>query len=157
MWLTVVLSLVLIQSTFAAYSLVEEYKGENFFDGFNLVNWNEDSTFTDFVMDYNDAYSMGLINTSSTQTYIGVDHTNKVNGNQGRKSIQIMSKKNWTEALWIGDIQHMPGGLCGVWPGITILQLFFCFILLRGCSEYRTQRNKIDSVNYTIFMKMKHI
>lgn len=34
----------------------------------------------------------------------------------GRKSVRITSQKSWTHALFISDIVHMPGGICGTWP-----------------------------------------
>ena len=113
---TILTIALLVQSALSSYVLKDEFIGNTFFDNFNLLDWNEDTCFSNFVMDYNDAYSMGLINTTSNTVYIGVDHTNKVTDNKGRKAIQIRSEKNWTQALFILGLQHMPGGLCGVWP-----------------------------------------
>ncbi|TVY49978.1 putative endo-1,3(4)-beta-glucanase [Lachnellula cervina] len=49
--------------------------------------------------------------------YIGVDHSTTLSTSApGRKSVRISSKKSWTHGLFIADIAHMPGGICGTWP-----------------------------------------
>jgi beta-glucanase (GH16 family) len=39
----------------------------------------------------------------------------------GRKSVRIESKKSWNHGLFIADIAHMPGGVCGTWPALWTL------------------------------------
>ena len=116
MSLSVVLSVLLptlIHS--ASYKLVEERKGNTFFDGFNFETHG--GTFSDFILSESQAKSMGLINTTSNTAYIGTDYWNKVNSS-GRPAIQIGSKTNYTQGLLIVDISHMPFG-CGVWPALS--------------------------------------
>jgi hypothetical protein len=48
---------------------------------------------------------------------IGVDHTNIATGS-GRKSVRIESKKTYLHGLFIADMSHMPGGICGTWPAL---------------------------------------
>ena len=49
---------------------------------------------------------------------MGVDSSDNLTGKQvrGRPSIRIESKKTYQGGLFISDIQHMPGSICGVWP-----------------------------------------
>jgi hypothetical protein len=39
----------------------------------------------------------------------------------GRNSVRLVSKKSWTHGLFIADIAHMPGGICGTWPAREFL------------------------------------
>ncbi|KAG0649466.1 putative endo-1 [Hyphodiscus hymeniophilus] len=49
--------------------------------------------------------------------YMGVDNVTVLTyPGTGRKSVRISSQKSWTHGLFISDIVHMPGGICGVWP-----------------------------------------
>jgi Glycosyl hydrolases family 16 len=57
--------------------------------------------------------------------YIGVDSTNTYawenvdyagNNNLGRPSVRFQTEKTWQYGLFIADIAHMPGGICGTWP-----------------------------------------
>ena len=55
---------------------------------------------------------------------MGVDNITVLNpSGTGRKSVRITSKKTWTHGLFIADIEHMPGGICGTWPAC---ELFIC-------------------------------
>jgi len=66
---------------------------------------------------------------AGAKTYIGVDYTHTYNGSApyyningvGRPSVRIQSKKSWTHGLFIADISHMPGGICGTWPALWTL------------------------------------
>ena len=53
---------------------------------------------------------------------MGVDFRDvyDVNG-IGRRSVRISSKKKWTHGLFVADIYHMPGGICGTWPAYWLL------------------------------------
>src|SRR5271170_4539783 len=70
----------------------------------------------------------GLISAGTT-TYIGVDYTHTYNGSApyyningvGRPSVRIQSQQSWTHGLFIADITHMPGGICGTWPALWTL------------------------------------
>jgi len=42
----------------------------------------------------------------------------------GRNSVRLVSKKSWTHGLFIADIAHMPGGVCGTWPSREFLCLW---------------------------------
>ena len=51
--------------------------------------------------------------------YIGVDHTNVASG-AGRASVRVTSKKAHNHGLFILDLAHMPGGICGTWPALWV-------------------------------------
>lgn len=53
---------------------------------------------------------------------MGVDHTTTLQTNgAGRESVRISSKKTFTHGLFIADIAHMPGTICGAWPACKFL------------------------------------
>jgi hypothetical protein len=52
---------------------------------------------------------------SNDAVYLGVDHTT-MNPTGGRNSVRVASNKAYNSGLFIADISHMPGGICGVWP-----------------------------------------
>jgi hypothetical protein len=60
---------------------------------------------------------------TGSDNYIGVDYTTslKVAGGVGRGSVRIESKKTYTKGLFIVDLKHMPGGICGTWPAFWSL------------------------------------
>jgi hypothetical protein len=54
---------------------------------------------------------------NNVPAYMGVDYNTSITDmTQGRASVRIESKKNFTHGLIIPDIGHMPGGICGTWP-----------------------------------------
>ncbi|KAJ6446318.1 endo-1,3(4)-beta-glucanase [Purpureocillium lavendulum] len=100
-----------------SYNLQVSYDKTNFFESFDFLN-GEDPThgFVDYV-DQATAQQAGLIGVgqSNGSIYMGVDHTT-VNPPNGRQSVRITSKDSFTRGLFIADIAHMPGSICGVWP-----------------------------------------
>src|SRR5271163_2189760 len=69
-------------------------------------------------VDEETANTTGLIKFSDTgSVIIGVDstHTDNPSG-PGRASVRLNSTKTYTHGLFIADISHMPGGVCGTWP-----------------------------------------
>ncbi|KAL8832116.1 MAG: hypothetical protein Q9170_005013 [Blastenia crenularia] len=61
------------------------------------------------------AASQGLFSVNGGQVSFGVDHTNVASG-RGRNSIRLTSKAQYTHALVVLDLAHMPGSICGTWP-----------------------------------------
>ena len=103
---------VFIQVGLSSYQLNKTYMGKTFFDDFNFDYYRQHNTFSAF-QDKSTALSMGLINTTDTTAYIGVDHTNIVSMNSsGRPSVEMLSYHTFDEALWILNASHMPYG-CG--------------------------------------------
>lgn len=99
----------------AAYTVEDAYDSSNFFNGFNFFNGPDP---THGFVDYTDAPTANLTSLagySGNAVYLGVDHTT-VNPAGGRASVRLESTKQYTQGLFIADIQHMPGAECGVWP-----------------------------------------
>ena len=81
-------------------------------------------------VDQNTAQASGLIKSGDDgSVIIGVDSTNTYNASQpyyltngvGRPSVRITSTKKYNHGLFIADIAHMPGGVCGTWPAFWTL------------------------------------
>lgn len=72
--------------------------------------------FVDYVNE-NTAESAGLIYASGDATYIGVDHQN-VASSSGRQSVRLTSTATYTHGLFVLDLAHMPGSVCGSWPAL---------------------------------------
>ena len=67
----------------------------------------------------NSAYSSGLIRDEDGSIYMGVDHTNPAP--TGRHSVRIESKRRFMQGLFVLDMSHMPGSICGIWPAFWTL------------------------------------
>jgi hypothetical protein len=69
-------------------------------------------------MSRNSAQAAGLLfSYQNSPIYIGVDHNTVLNSaGAGRRSVRISSKRTFMHGLFISDIFHMPGGICGTWP-----------------------------------------
>ncbi|KAL8753727.1 MAG: hypothetical protein Q9199_004850 [Rusavskia elegans] len=113
-----------VPTTLAAYNLVDSYTPSNWFDKFHF--WDQKDPTNGFVQYKNlaSAAKTGLIaidNKSGTTPaiYMGVDHTTK--DPSGRASIRISSKKSYNHGLFIFDLEHSPGGICGTWPAFWLL------------------------------------
>lgn len=98
------------------YKLVDTYNSTNFFSDFTFFT-DADPTkgFVDYVS-YADAETAGLASIKGTQIYMGVDYTTLNPASPGRKSVRVTSNTAYTHGLFIADIAHMPGSICGVWP-----------------------------------------
>jgi hypothetical protein len=100
------------------YQLTEAWQGEKFLDYFKFYTGADPTN--GFVTYANQSYaeSSGLIEvTSSGSFYMGVDYKTTLSTNgPGRDSVRIESKEYYDEGLYIIDLQHMPGSVCGTWP-----------------------------------------
>jgi hypothetical protein len=57
--------------------------------------------------------------------YIGVDYASTLSpSGVGRDSVRIEGTKNYNKGLFVVDIKHMPGGICGTWPAFWSLGMF---------------------------------
>jgi len=104
----------------ASYSIVDTYTASNFFSSFNFFTGSDP---TDGFVNYqsqSSAQSLGLINTNNNQVYLGVDYTTVNPPSPGRDSVRVTSNKAYTHGLFIADIAHMPGSICGVWPAMWL-------------------------------------
>ncbi|KAL8688446.1 MAG: hypothetical protein Q9218_005648 [Villophora microphyllina] len=116
-------STILLQTASAAYTLTDAYTAANWFQSFLFFD-QADPTHG-FVQYKNlaDAAKSNLIAIDSSRStpaiYMGVDHTTK--DPAGRASIRISSKKSYNHGLFIFDIEHNPGSICGTWPAAWLL------------------------------------
>ncbi|KAI9847413.1 MAG: hypothetical protein M1837_002602 [Sclerophora amabilis] len=103
----------------SAYTLQDDYSPSDFFSQFTFFT-EPDPThgFVEYV-DESTAQGGGLIQTNSDSVYIGVDHDNQAPS--GRQSVRLTSKNSYTHGLFIADIAHFPGGICGTWPALWTL------------------------------------
>jgi hypothetical protein len=99
----------------AVYGLKDTYNAGNFFSSFSLFSGADPTGgFVNYQGSQSSAQSAGLINTNNNQVYMGVDHTSYLStSSAGRPSIRVTSNKAYTHGLFIADIAHMPGSICG--------------------------------------------
>jgi len=101
--------------TNAAYAIQDTYDSTNFFDEWSFF------TATDPTHGFVDYVSLAVANSSGLAGYanngvmLTVD-SKTVNPAGGRASTRLTSNKPYQHGLFIADIAHMPGGICGVWP-----------------------------------------
>ncbi|KAI9676571.1 MAG: hypothetical protein M1817_000730 [Caeruleum heppii] len=98
----------------AGYTIADDYTPSNFFDKFDFFNAKDPTNGFVQYIDRPTAENTGLIARNDRSIYIGVDH--KTVTSTGRASVRIGSKTSYTHGLFIADIGHMPGGICGTWP-----------------------------------------
>ena len=119
-------SLVAVSTpAYAAYSLTHNYTSANFFSEFSFFT-SPDPTHG-FVQYSNlvSAASSTLIATApraNNAVYLGVDNTNSFDPEtQGRPSVRLVSNEVFNKGLFIADISHVPGSICGVWPAFWLV------------------------------------
>ncbi|KAH7118291.1 concanavalin A-like lectin/glucanase domain-containing protein [Dactylonectria estremocensis] len=101
------------------YSLSITYDTTNFFTSFNFFNEKDPTNgFVEYV-GFETAVSEGLAGDRNGAIYMGVD-TTTVSPASGRKSVRVTSQTSFTHGLFIADIIHMPGSICGVWPAMWL-------------------------------------
>jgi len=101
--------------TNAAYAIADNYDHTNFFNEFSFFSGSDPTNGFVTFSSASAANSTGLAGYSNNAVYLGVDSTT-VNPTGGRGSVRLSSNKAYTHGLFIADIAHMPGGICGVWP-----------------------------------------
>jgi len=114
----------LVSHTHAAYTLVQDYTGAKFFEGFDFFIDPDPTDGNVQFVDMETANNTGLagmINggNATNAVYLGVDSGNITP--QGRPSIRVTSQQAFQHALVIADIAHQPGGICGTWPAFWML------------------------------------
>lgn len=121
---TVVLSAVL-PCAFAdtySYTLEATYSGSTFYDNFNFFT-DSDPThgFVQYV-DQATAVASNLVGYGQGTAKWGVDNTTVLSStSSGRPSIRLEGKDDFNHGLFLADIKHMPGSICGVWPAFWTL------------------------------------
>ncbi|KAA8643526.1 hypothetical protein EYZ11_004286 [Aspergillus tanneri] len=101
----------------AAYTLRDDY-GPSFFDKFTFFTAPDPTNGFVKYVDRQTAQNSGLISTDGS-IRMGVDSTNVAPG--GRQSVRITSNQAYDRGLFILDLDHMPGGICGTWPAFWLV------------------------------------
>lgn len=85
----------------------------NFYDEFSF--WEAADPTNGFVayQGRSAAQQQSLISGGSGSASFGVDNTT-VTPN-GRPSVRLTSNKSYQSGLFVLDVEHMPGGICGTW------------------------------------------
>lgn len=106
------------------YTLDLDYgNGSTFFSNFDfeVFGGGDDSTTQDpthgftWYVNETTARSRGYIR--DEDLYIGVDHSSVTTvANKSREAVRLRSREAFTHGLFILDLAHMPGGICGTWP-----------------------------------------
>lgn len=104
-----------VASTTSSYELVTTYNSSNFFTDFTFFTGADPTNgYVDYLT-YAEASAEGLAYiTDGDQIYMGVDSTT-VDPTNGRASVRVSSNDAYNHGLFIADIVHMPGDICGVW------------------------------------------
>ncbi|KAL2813482.1 concanavalin A-like lectin/glucanase domain-containing protein [Aspergillus cavernicola] len=100
------------------YNLQVSWEGQNILDHFNFFDQADPTN--GFVTYVNQSYAedSGLVKTTdSGSLYLGVDYDTVLTADgPGRDSVRIESNEYFDQGLYVFDIQHMPGSICGTWP-----------------------------------------
>lgn len=102
-----------------SYSLEDSFTDTNFFNGFDFFSGADPTNGFVSYKAKEAASQLGLAGYSEGGIFLGADNSTTLdpNGNTGRASTRVSSKKTYTRMLLVADIQHMPVG-CGVWPAL---------------------------------------
>ncbi|EAW18996.1 putative GPI anchored endo-1,3(4)-beta-glucanase [Aspergillus fischeri NRRL 181] len=100
------------------YQLAESWQGESFINDWNFFDRADPTNGYVTYVNQSFAEQSGLVKvTQSGSFYMGVDYESTLNPNgPGRESVRIETKNYYTEGLYVIDIEHMPGSICGTWP-----------------------------------------
>lgn len=105
----------------AQYALGTTYDATNFFTSFDFFTEKDPTRgFVEYV-DRATAHQQALIGyghsngSTNGSVVMGVDYKTH-NPPNGRRSVRVTSHKSFTHGLFVADIAHMPGNICGVWP-----------------------------------------
>ncbi|PCH43204.1 glycoside hydrolase family 16 protein [Wolfiporia cocos MD-104 SS10] len=110
---------VLSPTALASYSLVQEFQGANFFDGWVFYGNYDNTTDGDVTYLNKSAATADKLAyvTSGGQAVIKVDNTSDVVYNDKRDSVRITTADYYPAgSVILFDATHLPYG-CSVWPG----------------------------------------
>ena len=97
-----------------AFSLVEDWTANNFFNNFDFFNAPDPTHGTVEYVDRAIAQQANLVSIGNNSVILSPDSTTVLNSG-GRKSVRLQSKRKFRGGLFIFDASHMPVG-CGTWP-----------------------------------------
>lgn len=100
------------------YHLSERWHADTFTKHIDFFTAKDPTNgFVNYV-DQKTAEKNGLFKIQSDGSlYMGVDHSSTIDPNGvGRDSVRIESKGFYDYGLYVVDVAHMPGSICGTWP-----------------------------------------
>lgn len=102
----------------SSYQLAEKWHGKSFMENMEFFTAADPTNGYVTYVDQEHAKDAGLFKIQSDGSmYMGVDHTSTLDPNgAGRDSVRVESKKFYKQGLYIVDVAHMPGTICGTWP-----------------------------------------
>ncbi|KAF2091419.1 glycoside hydrolase family 16 protein [Saccharata proteae CBS 121410] len=106
------------------YTLESSYDYTNWMSSFAVQALGTGDPTHGFVnyLSQSDAQSQGLYSIRGDQIYIGVDHSSTLSpSGTGRGSVRLQSNTAYTHGLFILDLAHMPGSVCGSWPAYWLV------------------------------------
>ncbi|KAK4940854.1 hypothetical protein LTR10_019126 [Elasticomyces elasticus] len=129
LYYTTLVVLILLVATHAQnqtnlpYTLVKNYTGQAFFDGFDFFSGPDPSASFVKYVDLDTANNAGMAGYVSNSeladpVYLGPEFSSITP--DGRPSVRLQGKDFFNHSLMIADIVHMPYG-CGVWPAFWLL------------------------------------
>jgi hypothetical protein len=104
----------------AAYVIEDTFDSSNFFNEFTFFTATDPTHGTVKFASAAAANTTGLAGYSNNAVYLGVDHTT-VDPAGGRGATRVTSNKAYNKGLFVADVSHMPGGICGVWPAFWMV------------------------------------
>ena len=96
----------------AAYSIQDDYSGNNFFSLFTFDTENDPTSGYVNYVDSSTAQANNLTSVNDGVVTISSDSTSVASG-RGRNSVRLTSTKQYTHALVVLDLAHMPGSAVG--------------------------------------------
>ena len=105
---TLVLCYGLAPLALAAYSIQDDYSGNNFFSKFTFDTFNDPTSgYANFV-DGATAQAENLTSVINGVVTVAADSKNVASG-RGRNSVRLTSTNQYTHGLVVMDLAHMPG------------------------------------------------
>ena len=100
------------------YHLSEKWHADTFMEHIKFFHAKDPTNGYVNYVDQQTAEKNGLFKIQSDGSlYMGVDHTTTLDPNgKGRDSVRIESKMYYDYGLYVADVAHMPGSICGAWP-----------------------------------------
>lgn len=105
---TLLFSCGLAPLALAAYSIQDDYSGNNFFAMFSFDTENDPTSGYVNYVDGATAQADNLTSVNNGVVTIRSDSTNVASG-RGRNSVRLTSYKQYTHGLVVLDLAHMPG------------------------------------------------
>lgn len=105
----------------AAYTIEDTFDASNFFNEFEFFTAADPTNGFVSYTSAATANTTGLAGYLDGAVFLGVDHTTVNPTGSGRASTRVSSNKTYNHGLFIADIAHMPGGICGVWPAFWLV------------------------------------